>query len=359
MLIGTACGPTQPAQPGQPAGSDDAITGQALIESIVLVTLESFPVQVRVNVKGSLPDACTAIGETQQSIEGNLIRFDIFTTRPADAQCAQVVTPFEQTFALDVLGLLAGTYTVNVNGVTDTFTLAVDNALQTDPVQVCPAPSDEQQAFLSEADRYCFVYPAGFELAQPGGGLIVVSGPAVGDGTAATLTIQNEGAAGGRTTDEVAAQKLYGLETGGVAIIRGNVYLGDEEAIVADGVPGVTSTRQAYLVYQDTVFVLTLSPLDDSVPQVADDMERLWETVVSSWKFIASAAAPATIPWPDAESLILSGAVRQIFQAHSLEVRMTLQDGREVVTVEPSIDEVFRVVDRCGAPCAGIALATE
>jgi len=49
------------------------------------------------------------------------------TTRPADAVCAQVVTPFEQTVSLDVAGLKAGTYTVIANCVSDTFELVVDN----------------------------------------------------------------------------------------------------------------------------------------------------------------------------------------------------------------------------------------
>jgi chemotaxis response regulator CheB len=57
--------------------------------------------------------------------------------------------------------------------------------------------------------------------------------------------------------------------------------------------------------------------------------------------------------------LILDGEVRQIFQSHALEIWLTLQDGRQVTTTEPSIDDVFRVVEECGDPCAGIALATE
>jgi hypothetical protein len=38
---------------------------------------------------------------------------------------------FEETIALDVYGLPAGTYHVNVNGIDDTFTLEVDNIPQT------------------------------------------------------------------------------------------------------------------------------------------------------------------------------------------------------------------------------------
>jgi hypothetical protein len=66
-----------------------------------------------------------------------------------------------------------------------------------------------------------------------------------------------------------------------------------------------------------------------------------------------------SISWEAARQLILNGEVEMVFQAHSLEVWLTLEDGRRVVTTEPSIDEVFTVVEECGDPCAGIALATE
>lgn len=72
----------------------------------------------------------------------------------------------------------------------------------------------------------------------------------------------------------------------------------------------------------------------------------------------AATDSPA-IPWEDAERLILSGEVAQIFQLHSLDVMLILRDGRRLTTVEPRIDAVFEVVDRCGDPCNQMLLATE
>ena len=43
------------------------------------------------------------------------------------ATCIAEVAPFQQNIDLDILGLEAGTYTVIVNGVSDTFTLDVAN----------------------------------------------------------------------------------------------------------------------------------------------------------------------------------------------------------------------------------------
>lgn len=70
-------------------------------------------------------------------------------------------------------------------------------------------------------------------------------------------------------------------------------------------------------------------------------------------------ATPVPIPWPEAEAMILNGQVRQVTQLHSREVRLRLKDGREVVTTEPTIDDVFRVIQRCGNPCSDISVATE
>jgi inhibitor of cysteine peptidase len=41
--------------------------------------------------------------------------------------CIQVLAPFEETIPLEVYGLLANTYTVDVNGVQGTFDIEVDN----------------------------------------------------------------------------------------------------------------------------------------------------------------------------------------------------------------------------------------
>lgn len=65
------------------------------------------------------------------------------------------------------------------------------------------------------------------------------------------------------------------------------------------------------------------------------------------------------VGWEQAEALILAGEVEAVFQTHSLEVTLTLNNGAQVQTTEPSIDLVFRVAQECGTPCADILLVTE
>jgi len=103
-------------------------TGLALVDEIDILILESFPVQINVIARGNLPDPCTEISEVLQEKEGNTFFITIKTYR-SPGFCIQVLAPFEEIIPLEVYGLPAGTYTVDVNGVQDTFDLEVDNIL--------------------------------------------------------------------------------------------------------------------------------------------------------------------------------------------------------------------------------------
>ena len=122
--------PTATPAPGKPVDLENVITGEAQVEAIDILIMESFPVQVSVHVTGYLGDGCTTLGDIATTQEGDTFLVTITTQRPADAMCTQQLVGFEENIALDVEGLAAGTYTVDVNGVTATFTLDVDNAPQ-------------------------------------------------------------------------------------------------------------------------------------------------------------------------------------------------------------------------------------
>lgn len=116
------------AIPFADAGETD-ITRRAQIDSINILLMESFPAQVHVHFSGTLGDSCTTVGQVSQKREGTTFFIEVTTKRPAEAICAQVLATFNKSVPLDVAGLKAGTYTVDINGVTDTFTLSIDNLL--------------------------------------------------------------------------------------------------------------------------------------------------------------------------------------------------------------------------------------
>lgn len=101
----------------------------AQIESLDLLVLESFPVQVRAAVKGFLPDSCTYIDQINTRKEDKKFIISVQTVREIEALCTQVVMPFEETVALDVLGLDKGVYVVEAGDQSSLFTLEVKNEL--------------------------------------------------------------------------------------------------------------------------------------------------------------------------------------------------------------------------------------
>ena len=107
-----------------------AAVSLANVNDIEILKLESFPVQIHAVARGEHPDSCTKVDKVATRREGDTFFVTITSSRPVDAMCAQVMTPFEEVVALDVVGLKAGVYTVDVNGVRDTFELQTDNIFE-------------------------------------------------------------------------------------------------------------------------------------------------------------------------------------------------------------------------------------
>ena len=124
-ILLSACGPA-----GAP--DEEYIYGEnATVESLEVLILESFPVQVNAVVSGYFPDGCTELYEIDSERDGQEFVITITTRRPAgDIACTQALVPFTETVNLDVLGLEAGTYTVIAQDQETSFTLDVDNVAE-------------------------------------------------------------------------------------------------------------------------------------------------------------------------------------------------------------------------------------
>ncbi|MDX9953163.1 MAG: hypothetical protein RBT75_03670 [Anaerolineae bacterium] len=129
LLLASGCRGIITDGEGTPATPVVTVEGIAVVESVEVLLLESFPVQVRVLVRGDLPDGCTALGDWRVSREGDTFKVTLPTTRLAEALCTEALVPFEVSIPLEVAGLPAGTYGVEVNGVAASFTFDVDNVL--------------------------------------------------------------------------------------------------------------------------------------------------------------------------------------------------------------------------------------
>jgi len=98
------------------------------VDDIVINIMESFPVQISVTVSGYKSVPCVDLQTAAVGMQGNqfIVVLAETTLGPAES-CIAIIDPFETSVSLDVEGLEAGTYTVNVNGTLDEFTLDVDN----------------------------------------------------------------------------------------------------------------------------------------------------------------------------------------------------------------------------------------
>lgn len=275
--------PTSTPEPQDPSGQ--VISGQARVEEIEILILESFPVQVNVVARGNLPDGCTTIDRIDEARQGNTFVVTITTVRPADRACTEALVPFEEVIALEVARLDAGAYTVEVNGVRDTFELAMDNRPRDEGhVPGCAEAAADETLFLNRRAGYCFLYPAGFEVILTEEGQLVVSPPRTGsvEVPQASLTIE-------RTESEQTLEEAIDAlqaEYPGVAIGPAEAKVGGEQAAIVDTLPGIAGNWQAYFRHGEALYHLVALPIDAAYPEESEATEQLWATVVESWAFV-------------------------------------------------------------------------
>src|SRR5215210_6850543 len=87
VMILAACGPA--ATPSPIVTEVPTQASVAVVKSIEILFLESFPLQVHAVIRGDLPDAgCTTIASVEQVREGNTFKLTMVTTTDPLALCA-------------------------------------------------------------------------------------------------------------------------------------------------------------------------------------------------------------------------------------------------------------------------------
>jgi hypothetical protein len=120
-----ACGPAAATptpevpplrQPYAPRPGDSALLrGKVYLESTDLLIMESFPIQVALNLKGSLPTPCHQLrAQVSDPDAGNRIAVEVYSLSDPGEVCIQVLEPFEASLPLG--SFPAGHYTLTVNG---------------------------------------------------------------------------------------------------------------------------------------------------------------------------------------------------------------------------------------------------
>jgi hypothetical protein len=202
-----ACRPTdgesQIVTPSLPA---TAVPRRALapVEAINIFQVDTFPVEVSVVARGHLPDECTNIDQISQVRHDGTFEITIDSVQYGGSACAETRVPFEESVELDLLGIPAGIYVVDVNGLQGTFKLQRDNIPDDSNAVIggrvrqdrCEMVEDEEgrelQPSASCVDRGDGTYRGDgiFEADDPGlGGAMVYLGAGICPATGLATTI--------------------------------------------------------------------------------------------------------------------------------------------------------------------------
>lgn len=152
MLILSACAPAATGTPSSepPAQVIEGEYQPITVEQVEVEVGVGSPIPVHVIVSGNLPDPCSQVEHTEIKQDGSNFTITLFATPdmggPAVDGCIKDPMPFRMSIPLNVIGLPAGDYTVEVNGSRADFKLdtepstsslpTIDSAFHKDDIQV-------------------------------------------------------------------------------------------------------------------------------------------------------------------------------------------------------------------------------
>jgi inhibitor of cysteine peptidase len=89
--------------------------GPIYVDEVELVMMESFPVQVRLILRGSLPNPCSSFAwEVVEPDSQGRIAVQAYSLQEADLACIQVLEPMEESIPLGAF--TQGNFSVWLNG---------------------------------------------------------------------------------------------------------------------------------------------------------------------------------------------------------------------------------------------------
>jgi hypothetical protein len=132
LTLLAACAPTPTQSPDTPVdsdtppnglppiyaprpGDDQLQRGEVYLDSVDLLTMESYPLQFSLILKGNLPTPCHEIRVVYNEPDAdNRINLEVYSVTDPNGVCVQVLERFEQNVSLG--SFPSGHYTIWVNG---------------------------------------------------------------------------------------------------------------------------------------------------------------------------------------------------------------------------------------------------
>ncbi len=116
QLLQPSAAEPPPANPLEPLPDEASMSrGEVSITSQELLIMESYPLQVALLIKGTLPTPCHRLRvEVSKPDIQNIIAVEAYSLVDPDQNCIQVLEPFDENIPLG--SYPDGTYTVTLNG---------------------------------------------------------------------------------------------------------------------------------------------------------------------------------------------------------------------------------------------------
>jgi heat shock protein HslJ len=151
----------------------------------------------------------------------------------------------------------------------------------------CSPQSADLSPYVNVRDGYCLTYPTRFKVGDVFPGIFNLYGPPLDQSLEplqAGMSIVVRGPAIGRTLGEVVDGVT--AEFKDFPITRTQSTLDVEPAEIIEGHGEPWRSRQMFVIHNDTIYSLSVFPVDKAFPQVAPDVDELWQAVISSFAFL-------------------------------------------------------------------------
>lgn len=196
----------------------------------------------------------------------------------------------------------------------------------------CPTPTEATQLLYQPIGYYCLLYPMDFTAAVGGdsGGVFIIPSAAASSDAPSPTFIVTVNTAPDVTLDDIEDNLSDQLADLDPEFTR--VTIGGVEAVVSDDLPGNIGSRQAFLLANNLLYLLTLTPIDDQFPETTAQAEALWATLTESFTLITP---PVTLERPVIQTLfnarfgysLIYPAGFQVIEQPDGSVELTQQTG--------------------------------
>ena len=154
----------------------------------------------------------------------------------------------------------------------------------------CPTPSESTRLYTSDAEGWCFLYPAALTLQEtsprPHEATFVSAplDPAAMESMVVRLTASANGPADGMNSGQYASAWLD-LNMPGRDPLEKFIDINGQKAAVLDNLPGYAPEQGAFIVANDRRYQITLSPQIADAGEMAKLAQETWDTVTQSLVF--------------------------------------------------------------------------